>query len=109
MCTSVLWASNPLLFMSGKTTPQGPAHHIWVLKTSVTTPMDIRRLRPLLDALIMCDGRWNFDLEDCDHILRVETCSVLVEDIVHVLETCGYYCAELEDIYAPASLTVSMQ
>ncbi|MBK9105979.1 MAG: hypothetical protein IPL92_15750 [Saprospiraceae bacterium] len=70
--------------------------------------MDIRRLRPLLDTLIMGDGRWNFDLEDCDHILRVETCTVPVEDVIHVVETCGYYCAELEDIYAPASYTASM-
>lgn len=71
--------------------------------------MDIRRLRPLLDALVDGDDRWNFDLEDCDHILRVETCSVLVDEIVHVLETCGYNCAELEDVEAPASMVASMQ
>lgn len=71
--------------------------------------MDIRRLRPLLDALVDGDDRWNFDLEDCDHILRVETCSVSVEDILRVLETSGYNCAELEDIHVPASYTASMQ
>ena len=71
--------------------------------------MDIRRLSPLLDDLIKGDGRWNFDLEDCDHILRVETCSVSVDEIVYILETCGYNCAELEDIHTPVSYTASMQ
>lgn len=71
--------------------------------------MDIRRLRPLLDALMHGDDRWNFDLEDCDHILRVETCAVQVDEIVHVLETCGFNCAELEDIHVPALYTAYME
>ncbi len=42
---------------------------VLVFKTSVTQPAQIKLLRRGLAAL----GRWNFDLEDCDHILRVET------------------------------------
>ncbi|MDB5270793.1 MAG: hypothetical protein JWP58_3833 [Hymenobacter sp.] len=42
---------------------------VLVFKTSVTRSHHIPPLRLGLDAV----GRWSFDLDDCDHILRVET------------------------------------
>ncbi len=61
--------------------------------------MDIHRLKPLLDRLMQTDEKWNFDLEDCDHILRVETWSVLASTIIAVIENAGFRCEELEDVH----------
>ena len=44
---------------------------VLVFKTSVTTTGQISRIGPLLDNLINESEKWNFDLEDCDNILRV--------------------------------------
>lgn len=38
----------------------------------------------------------NFDLEDCDNILRVDAREVCSEDIVVQLQNLGYQCIELE-------------
>lgn len=59
--------------------------------------MDVRRLKPSLDSLLHPDDKWNFDLEDCDHILRVETLSVSAFTIIAAMEQAGYACTELED------------
>ncbi len=61
--------------------------------------MDIHRLKPLLDRLMQTDEKWNFDLEDCDHILRVETWSLAASTIIYELENAGYWCEELEDLH----------
>lgn len=60
--------------------------------------MDIHRLKPILDRLMQTDDKWNFDLEDCDHILRVETWSISALTIIDELENAGYRCEELEDL-----------
>lgn len=39
--------------------------------------------------------RINFDLEDCDRILRVEGSNIEVNDIIAKLEKNGYLCEEL--------------
>lgn len=41
------------------------------------------------------DFRINFDLEDCDNILRIEGTGIKVINIVLGLEELGYYCEEL--------------
>ncbi len=61
--------------------------------------MDIHKLKPLLDRLMQSDEKWNFDLEDCDHILRVETWSLAASTIIDELENAGYWCEELEDLH----------
>lgn len=60
--------------------------------------MDIHRVKPLLDRLMQTNDKWNFDLEDGDHILRVETWSTSASDIIDALENAGYRCEELEDL-----------
>ncbi len=61
--------------------------------------MAIRQLRPALNSVLQYGDKWNFDLEDCDHILRVETHSVQPFVIIELLALAGYACAELgEDI-----------
>ncbi len=39
----------------------------------------------------------NFDLEDCDRILRIEAERILVEPVMHILESAGIFVEVLED------------
>ena len=53
------------------------------------------------------DDKWNFDPEDCAHILRVETWSVSPSTIMDELKKMGYVCEELEDIISLPSNFIS--
>lgn len=50
-------------------------------------------IKQLLDYLP--ESRVNFDLEDCDKILRVEAKTIIPEKIVEVLNANGYSCEVL--------------
>ncbi|WP_430906826.1 hypothetical protein [Maribacter sp. 2-571] len=67
-----------------------------VFKTSVNKKQDIKRIRPLLNRLIATNGRWNFDLEDCDRILRVESQVCLENEVINLLRYCNHECQALE-------------
>ena len=41
--------------------------------------------------------RINFDLDDCDKILRIESNDNVVEKVHHFLKSQGYLCEVLED------------
>lgn len=69
---------------------------VLVFKTSVTKGNHVRRLRPLLNRVLNGNGEWNFDLEDCDNILRVDTHRPTPAAISHVLWLHGFYCEELQ-------------
>ncbi len=66
---------------------------VLVFKTSVTRPRHIRQLAPGLAAF----GRWNFDLDDCDNILRVEAGADEVPSIIALLAGHGFRREELPD------------
>lgn len=68
---------------------------ILVFKTSVTKKKEINELRPLLNELIGQNGYWNFDLEDRDNILRVETNILQAETVSSALNNNQFYCEEL--------------
>ncbi len=68
---------------------------VLVFRTSVLGKGHIRTLRPLLNQVIDRNGYWNFDLEDCDNILRVETQSLQAHTISTLLEKNGFCCEEL--------------
>lgn len=70
---------------------------VLVFKTSVTRDRQVDELRPVLNSLIKKDERWNFDLEDCDCILRVETRKLQATHVALTLQTAGYACEELPD------------
>lgn len=97
MSTSVPLVLNHRLSMKDNWHLPHTPKTIWVFRTSVTMHVDIRRLKPILDRLMHDDDKWNFDLEDCDHILRVETKSLSASEIIYHLEMAGYQCAELDD------------
>ncbi len=70
---------------------------VLVFKTSVTTHREVLAIQPLLDGLMTAPEKWNFDLEDCDNILRVEAISLNAFTIIEKLRMAGFYCTELED------------
>lgn len=76
----------------GDAAAQAP-HEVLVFKTSVTRRKHVRRLAPLLDLV----GRWNFDLEDCDCILRVEAPAAQAAGLCRLLGAHGFACKELPD------------
>ena len=55
----------------------------------------VAMLAPRLNELAGA-GQWNFDLDDCDRILRV-TAIVSPLEVVGLLASYGIACAELED------------
>lgn len=69
---------------------------VYVFKTSVKTQKIISQLIPELNRLLP-NTKWNFDLEDCDNILRVENTAVVPEIIITFLQNKGFHCEELTD------------
>ena len=67
---------------------------ILVFKTSVQDPLVVNALKPRLDKLVG-QNQWNFDLEDCDKILRIAS-GVEPEAAVQLMKQLGFQCAELE-------------
>ncbi|MBU3820575.1 hypothetical protein KO566_00760 [Flavobacteriaceae bacterium XHP0103] len=68
---------------------------VLVFKTSIERKRDINILKPFLNQLLLKNGYWNVDLEDCDNILRVETNRVNAETVSQLLNKRGFYCEEL--------------
>ena len=68
---------------------------VLVFKTSISKQNHIRKVKPLLNHLIAKNDYWNFDLEDCDNILRVETQTIKSDTICDVLNNHGFLCEEL--------------
>lgn len=68
---------------------------VHVFKTSIETDEDIKKIKPKLDSLPTI-LRWNFDLEDCDNILRVEAPNVLSTEIIDLLVESNFECQELD-------------
>ncbi len=68
---------------------------ILVFTTSVERPEQVNRVQSLLTA-VPAIQQWNFDLEDCDNILRIVANDVSPRYIESLLQTAGFSCLELE-------------
>jgi hypothetical protein len=68
---------------------------IEVFKTNV---LEISQSKALVEKLIehIPSSRINFDLQDCDKILRVEAEHIIPEKIIEVINSNGYQCQVLE-------------
>jgi hypothetical protein len=66
-----------------------------VFKTDVQERVHAERLVKLLLSHFP-DGKINFDLEDCDRILRVANCHILPLRIIELVNAEGYQCQVLE-------------
>lgn len=68
---------------------------ILVFVTNVADKRAVSRVQPLLTAVTAIED-WNFDLEDCDHILRVVSNNLHPQEVESLLHTAGFDCYELE-------------
>ncbi len=68
---------------------------IFVFKTSVKTKTQVRQLKLPIDT-ILPSAKWNFDLNDCDKILRVDSEENVVLKIIDLLNIHNHSCEELE-------------
>ena len=67
---------------------------ISVYKTDVNAKSKLRKAKPVLNRILL-DSKWNFDLEDCDKILRVESYISFSEILIKELSQIGIHCEEL--------------
>lgn len=68
---------------------------VHVFKTSVGSKGEILKLMPKLNNLAP-DVKWNFDLEDCDNILRIDSQQVIPEEVINLLKIYQFECEELK-------------
>lgn len=68
---------------------------ILVFKTTVDSPAEISFLKPYLDKIDAIQ-KWNFDLWDCDKILRIDGPAEVSSTVIHTLNRYGFHCVELE-------------
>ena len=68
---------------------------VLIFKTSVATPRQASRLKPLLGALSDIK-KYTFDHEDCDRVLRIESTRIESQTIKHILRIAGFSCEELQ-------------
>ncbi|MEO8733409.1 MAG: hypothetical protein ABI373_03665 [Flavobacteriales bacterium] len=72
------------------------AQEVLVFKTSVNDNAQVDALRPLMELTLADMGEWNFDLEDRDHVLRVDAKGMPREHIIMLLTGLGFACEELD-------------
>ena len=67
---------------------------VLVFKTNVRNKKHVIEIANRLDQFADIN-KWNFDLQDKDSILRVETSDLSPKIIENTLQQAGYYCEEL--------------
>ncbi|WP_337965365.1 hypothetical protein [uncultured Flavobacterium sp.] len=68
--------------------------NIEAYKTDITTKEDARFIVRLLQFVIS-DCIMNFDLEDSNHVLKIETTREIKEMVYGVFNKQGFYCQKL--------------
>jgi len=70
---------------------------LFILKTDIQTEKQLDQLRPVFQQLDDIT-RWTIDMEDVDHVLKVETGVDSQEtEMIHWLRTKGINCEQLPD------------
>ena len=69
---------------------------ILIFKTDIANRWHSAALHPILNQV---PGiiKYSVDVEDIDHVLRIETQNVKAPQIKNMLTQAGYYCEEMED------------
>ena len=68
---------------------------VLVFKTSITKQTQVSKAKALLTSIPAIEA-WNFDLEDCDNILRIVAKNLSPRYVEAVLQTAGFNCQELD-------------
>lgn len=66
-----------------------------VFKTNVLTEEEAVRIISAL-RYHLPESRINFDLDDCDRILRIERCTIAAKKIIELLNIRGHHCEILD-------------
>lgn len=70
---------------------------IYVFKTAIKTEKTVKQLTAELN-LLLPQAEWNFDLDDCDNIFRVETSRADTKDLILAfMKEKNFFCEELRD------------
>ena len=69
---------------------------ILVFATNVANLKAVSMVKPLLTAMPAIED-WNFDLDDCDRILRIVSNDLCPRKVESTLQTAGFDCYELVD------------
>ncbi|OIV41578.1 hypothetical protein [Flavobacterium johnsoniae] len=67
---------------------------VFVFKTNVDSISKVKKVTPKLNRLFP-NSKWNFDLEDCDNILRLECKDDIIEKVVFLMKVIGFECEAL--------------
>ena len=70
--------------------------NVLVFKTNLHSHEIVSDVSPILTHLKDIK-RWNVDVQDCDHVLRIESETLSAERIEQLLSSAGYFCEELTD------------
>ena len=68
---------------------------IFIFKTSVNTKTQVKKLKKPIDNLLP-NATWNFDLEDCDNVLRIDSEKNIALEIKELLTIHKFNCEELK-------------
>lgn len=68
---------------------------VYIFKTDVKSKKAVKKLSNDLDSLTINSGKWNFDLEDCDKILRLESNENISKQIIALLNCNAHKCDKL--------------
>lgn len=67
---------------------------VFVFKTSIRNKQEVQQITPTLNSVLK-NGKWNFDLNDCDNILRVVATKDVTNNVITALLLQGFNCEEL--------------
>ena len=67
---------------------------VFVFKTSIRNKQEVQQITPTLNSVLK-NGKWNFDLNDCDNILRVVATKDVTNNVITALLLQGFICEEL--------------
>jgi hypothetical protein len=67
---------------------------ILVFKTNVNSFSKVKRISSKLNQLFP-ESKWNFDLEDCDNILRFESDTNIINEVIILMKILGFECEAL--------------
>jgi hypothetical protein len=74
----------------------GTGFQVMVFRTNLRLKKDIRQISPVFnrETGIL---RWNIDTQDIDHVLRIETDRLTMQEVIALVTGVGYCCEELPD------------
>lgn len=70
-------------------------YQVTVLKSNVVTRFDRFKLGLVLDHRPLIN-RWTVDQEDIDHVIRIESNHIGVDELIALINSAGFECSELE-------------